>query len=115
MNAKLIQVIATEHCRGLGSVDDPCRIVTACHSLDGELLAEVDPCGNLSARKESTTVAKLESATLVDRNPALENVLAKLRVIITNCEGFEDSYLIIDNLTLGDLRRWVESENKQSK
>lgn len=123
MNAKLIQVIATEHCRGIGTPDDPCRRVIGYHSPDGELLAEVDPCKNLTAEKESTTVTKSEAVTLVDRNPALENVLAKLRSLVhPDCSMFRDdtpvevmSYPRIEILTFGDLRRWVESEKEAGK
>lgn len=43
--AKVIQVIETKLLRrGKGVESDPIRIVTQYWSLDGELLAEVDPC-----------------------------------------------------------------------
>jgi hypothetical protein len=96
MNAKVIQVIATEHCRGLGTTDDPCRAVTGYHSLDGELLAEVDPCGNLAAEKESTTVTKPESVTLVDRNHELSEVKARHDILLyqlKECEAMRDKTL----------------------
>ncbi len=44
------------------------------------------------------------------KNPALENVLAKLRGIFERGRGFHNSLFIKDDLTLGDLQRWVESE-----
>jgi len=49
-------------------------------------------------------------------NPALENVLAKLRDVVWKETGSHDSTPLLlargDWLTLGDLRRWVESEVK---
>lgn len=53
-----------------------------------------------------------------NKNPALENVLAKLRAIATSeCwKHREDKFVMMGDgensmLTLGDLRRWVESES----
>lgn len=43
-SAKVIQVIETTSLRGTGSEDDKCRPVTQYWSLDGNLLAENDPC-----------------------------------------------------------------------
>jgi hypothetical protein len=43
-SAKLIQVIVTESCRGKGTEADVARIVTEYWSVDGEKLAENDPC-----------------------------------------------------------------------
>lgn len=40
----VIQVIEVKFLRGQGIEGDVCRIVTAYYSLDGRLLAEVDPC-----------------------------------------------------------------------
>jgi hypothetical protein len=72
------------------------------------------------ANKELTSlVCSIKKPTA---NPALENVLAKLRVI-ANHHGIHregESYLICcvaegdtyTRLTVGDLRRWVESEGK---
>jgi len=50
MGARVIQVIETElEKRGTGDdVDDPVRIIKQYWSLDGKLLAEVDPCANKS-------------------------------------------------------------------
>jgi hypothetical protein len=41
--AEVIEVIRTEAEFGEGVVGDPCRIVTQFWSVDGELLATVDP------------------------------------------------------------------------
>ena len=55
-------------------------------------------------------------------NPALENVLAKLRNLLNNQELLpkcSDSYQMLrvagEALTLGDLRRWAESEKGAGK
>ena len=45
-------------------------------------------------------------------NPALENVLAKLRILPPLYIESHDNCPVCDTLTLGDLRRWVESEGK---
>lgn len=42
--AKVIQVIETEVTRGKGEEGDPLRGVTQYWSLEGDLLAENDPC-----------------------------------------------------------------------
>lgn len=42
-SAKVIQVIVTEAIEGRGIEDDPIRSVLQYWSLDGELLAKVDP------------------------------------------------------------------------
>ena len=42
--AKVIQVIETKSARGKGTEQQLCRVVTQYWSLDGELLAENDPC-----------------------------------------------------------------------
>jgi len=42
--AKVVQVIETEITRGEGVTFDRCRKVMQYWSLDGQLLAEVDPC-----------------------------------------------------------------------
>ena len=42
--AKAVLVIETEALRGCGTEDDPCRIVRQYWSLEGELLAQNDPC-----------------------------------------------------------------------
>ena len=53
--AKVIQVIVTDILRrGTGTAADPIRIITQYWSLDGELLAEVDPV------QESSCVASHE-------------------------------------------------------
>ena len=52
-------------------------------------------------------------------NPALENVLAKLRNFIPFMEGEDDTQgikmeccgVLVGVVSVGDLRRWVESEN----
>jgi hypothetical protein len=41
-SAQLVNVIKTESLRGVGTKDDPCRIVIQYWSTDGELLAEKD-------------------------------------------------------------------------
>ena len=41
--AKVISVIQTESLRGLGTVGDPCRMVTQYWSMNGKFLAEYDP------------------------------------------------------------------------
>ena len=53
MSAKVILVIETylTH-RGKGELEDPYRIVIQYWSLDGVLLAEVDPCSPESMRKD---------------------------------------------------------------
>lgn len=43
-SAQVIPVIKTESLRGEGMNEDMCRIVKQYWSLDGELLAEDDPC-----------------------------------------------------------------------
>ena len=43
-SAKVIQVIETISARGKGTEEDPCRPVHKYWSLEGELLAENDPC-----------------------------------------------------------------------
>lgn len=48
-SAKVIEVIETKSIRGSGSGDDLCREVTQYWSLDGELLAEVEPFTYLQA------------------------------------------------------------------
>lgn len=45
-SAKVIQVIETISTRGKGTEENPCRIVHQYWSLEGELLAENDPCGD---------------------------------------------------------------------
>jgi hypothetical protein len=52
-------------------------------------------------------------------NPALENVLAKLRYCVaTHPDAMDGGYIFKsdgdNSLTMGDLRRWVESENRYS-
>lgn len=43
-SAEVIKVIRTTALRGTGTKDDMSRIVTQYWSLEGELLAEYDPC-----------------------------------------------------------------------
>ena len=43
-SAKMIQVIETKSARGKGTEQQLCRVITQYWSLDGELLAENDPC-----------------------------------------------------------------------
>lgn len=43
-SARVIQVIETKALRGQGTNENKNRIVTQYWSLDGELLAENDPC-----------------------------------------------------------------------
>ena len=130
MEAKVIQVIESRHCRGLGTNEDVFRTVTAYHSLDGELLAEIDPFGivayeSIQAQRDKLLkelgVLKTENEVLrsqlnVDgtkRNPALEDVLAKLRKLklrydMDECSLFYNGHCT--DITTSDLRRWVESE-----
>ena len=42
-SAKIVPVIVTESLRGIGTENDPVRIVKQYWSFDGELLAENDP------------------------------------------------------------------------
>ena len=42
--AKVIQVIETRATRGLGTEKDPARVVAQYWDLDGNFLAEMDPC-----------------------------------------------------------------------
>ena len=42
--AKVIQVIETSATRGLGTEKDPARVVAQYWDLDGNFLAEMDPC-----------------------------------------------------------------------
>jgi len=48
---RVIQVIETEVARGEGTVEDVFRQVTQYHTLDGEFLAERDPCRKNSGVK----------------------------------------------------------------
>jgi hypothetical protein len=49
--ARVIQVIETDLLRrGDGTPSDPIRVITQYWSLDGKLLAEVDPCKELQRR-----------------------------------------------------------------
>lgn len=43
-SARVIQVIETKSLRGVGTEEDPCRLVTQYWNFDGDLLAENDPC-----------------------------------------------------------------------
>ena len=43
--ARIICVIETKSLRGEGTETDKCRIVTQYWDLNGNLLAESDPCG----------------------------------------------------------------------
>jgi hypothetical protein len=52
--AKVIQVIEAEDRRGNGMPDNPWRMVKQYFSLDGELLAEFDPCPAPPERKHET-------------------------------------------------------------
>ena len=42
-SARVIQVIETQYKKGIGTREDPTRIVVAYWSLSGEKLAEIDP------------------------------------------------------------------------
>lgn len=68
MSSKLIQVIHTEMPRGVGTKEDPCRIVHQYYRPDGLLLAEVD-----SQEKNR------------------EDLLKRLEVSESNCKYWEDS------------------------
>ena len=51
-SAQVIQVIKTESMRDEGTNEDMCRIVKQHWSLEGELLAENDPCEKETARRD---------------------------------------------------------------
>ena len=51
MSAKLVKVIEAKITRGSGKEGDPYREVTQYWSLDGKLLAEVDPVLDLLERE----------------------------------------------------------------
>jgi len=65
-------------------------------------------------------LSRREAKAASPPNPALENVLAKLRRLIKINAGQEEHGTIAATefsdarLTLGDLRRWVESENPRT-
>ena len=55
MSAKLMTVIVTDmQCRGKGVESDPSRRITQYWSMQGELLAEDDPCEATEIRREKT-------------------------------------------------------------
>ena len=66
----------------------------------------------LTKAKEELDLAKAVCALSAPTNPALESVLAKLRILPPLYIESHDNYPVCDTLTLGDLRRWVESEVK---
>lgn len=43
-SARVIQVIQTKAVRGIGTEEDPCRLVIQYWDTKGRLLAESDPC-----------------------------------------------------------------------
>lgn len=43
-SARVIQVIETKSIRGNGTENDLCRVITQYWDLEGNLLAEKDPC-----------------------------------------------------------------------
>lgn len=49
--ARVIYVIETQSLEGRGTDEDPCRIVTQYWSLQGELLAKVDPADESEANE----------------------------------------------------------------
>ena len=53
---------------------------------------------------------RMNQPLIAKPNPALENVLAKLRDTFSRRQEFKDHCRIVDDLAIGDLRRWVESE-----
>ena len=59
-SAKVIQVIETVAVRGDGSPENMCRWVHQYWSLEGELLAENDPCGEDHTR-ETEDVKEMEA------------------------------------------------------
>lgn len=102
---RVIQVIETdlEH-RGKGIKGDPCRVVRQYYSLEGELLAEVDPClhekpepPTYGLRKvwlnldeiERRNIATLgdQSAKLMDTAPRTEPGWAEFHCLIRYTEG----------------------------
>lgn len=50
---KVIQVILADELRGQGVESDPFRRVVQVFTLEGELIAEEDPCRPFGIRKES--------------------------------------------------------------
>lgn len=50
-SAKLITVIETKSLRGVGTQEDMCRCVTQYWDMEGNLLAEKDPCITESAQQ----------------------------------------------------------------
>ena len=49
--ARAIQVIETKSLRGVGTEEDPCRLVTQYWDFDGDLLAENDPCAEAAGEE----------------------------------------------------------------
>ena len=83
------------------------------------ILVAKDEIGSVAQRTEldGSNIKDAGSIPATPANPALENVLAKLRDVYDDCKGVnDDAFKIVENehraalLTLGDLRRWVESE-----
>lgn len=60
MIAEVIQVIKTENCEGTGTKDDIARIVTRYWTLEGDLIAEIDPCPAGKKRLPWRDVAEVE-------------------------------------------------------
>jgi hypothetical protein len=101
----------------------------ACCPHDQRLEFEVqrlsDELHLVSAERDAARIeldkARAVAGGATQANPALENVLAKLRSYAENCSHHrkDDSLILTTDahgatvtLTLGDLRRWVESEVK---
>lgn len=63
-SAKVIQVIETVSSRGKGTEENPCRWVHQYWSLEGELLAENDPCEENNTH-ETEAVKEMEAVVAV--------------------------------------------------
>ena len=69
-SAKVIQVIETVSARGAGTPENPCRIVHQYWSLEGELLAENDPCEEDHTR-ETEDVKGMEAVVAVSEGKSV--------------------------------------------
>lgn len=59
MKTKIIEVIYTQERRGLGTVENPARLVTQLWSKEGNLIMEQDPCGELNGNIINTNNIEL--------------------------------------------------------
>jgi hypothetical protein len=98
-----------------------------CHPTYVKLVAEnkrlTDELHSVSAERDAAKAANdvLLELRRKSTNPALENVLAKLRAFIPFIKGDSDDVSVsmvangcmVGIMNAGDLLRWVESEGKQ--